>query len=233
MFSTMSFFLNSLIPRPSTHMAEPWFMVVLCVALVYFAWHKINYPFYLKMLAQSAFNYSMIRQEIREESIFSKRKIILYTPLALVMFSCFIYLCCTYYGYEIADQSGLSLFWKILLLATLVVIMKFSSFGLITETFGNEFGISELIFNWLLLMGGIASVLFPLNLFIGYANLPVAEVFIKIGTVLICLAYLWVIIRGVFFALQKKVRLFYIILYLCTLEILPLLMMYKAVLHTC
>jgi hypothetical protein len=49
------------------------------------------------------------------------------------------------------------------------------------------------------------------------------------GLVLLSMAFIWKAIRGYQIIKRKDIAIFYLILYLCTLEILPLLLGYKFV----
>jgi hypothetical protein len=51
--------------------------------------------------------------------------------------------------------------------------------------------------------------------------------FIYLGMALLIAAYLLRFFRGIKILMNKDVLIFYLILYLCTLEILPLLLGYK------
>ena len=48
-----------------------------------------------------------------------------------------------------------------------------------------------------------------------------------VGLAIIALFYIFSLIRTIYFSVRKEVSIFYLILYLCTLEILPILLVIK------
>jgi hypothetical protein len=76
---------------------------------------------------------------------------------------------------------------------------------------------------------GTGIILFPVVALIAYfpAENPMVAVFLGILTTLVF--YVMLLKRGISILLKKQFPIFYLFLYLCTLEILPLLLIYKLV----
>ena len=77
----------------------------------------------------------------------------------------------------------------------------------------------------------LAVLLLPISMIITFSKLSNLNWPVFIGLSLVCTCYLFVILRGMKILIQKRFSIFYLILYLCTLEILPFLYIYKLVLE--
>ncbi len=74
-------------------------------------------------------------------------------------------------------------------------------------------------------------VILPLVLVIPYIDIEVVPVLIKIGVGIFILLYLMQIFRGLTIILKDLYSLFYMFLYLCALEILPLIVVFKIIIN--
>ena len=80
----------------------------------------------------------------------------------------------------------------------------------------------ENVMNLVLLPQFMGLVLLPLIL-VWHLNLPYGQIFSSLFLILLLLLFLYIVFRGIIFSIRQSVPLYYIILYLCTLEILPLI----------
>ena len=78
-----------------------------------------------------------------------------------------------------------------------------------------------------ILFAQIIGVIFSLLLLIWAFNIKWSEYFIYGFLAIISLFWLYKILRGIIFSLENNVAWYYIILYFCTLEILPLVLIYS------
>jgi len=76
----------------------------------------------------------------------------------------------------------------------------------------------------------IGLFLFPITLFLAYSPLQMAEPFVFTALLLFLAMITYRMIRGLFNAASSGVPVFYIFFYICTLEILPLVVCLKALL---
>lgn len=73
----------------------------------------------------------------------------------------------------------------------------------------------------------IIGVLFSLLLLIWAFNMQWSQIFILIFNLIIVIFWVFKIFRGIIFSIENGISLYYIILYFCTLEILPLILLYS------
>jgi len=80
----------------------------------------------------------------------------------------------------------------------------------------------ENILNLVLIPQFIGLILLPLVL-VWHLNLMHATIFSSIFLLILAFLFFYLVFRGIIFSIRQSVPLYYIILYLCTLEILPLI----------
>ena len=84
----------------------------------------------------------------------------------------------------------------------------------------------ELVFNMMLFHNVLGMILLPVATI--HSMVPAFGLFaLFIVPALIVLFYLMSIVRSIYFAFREGISIFYLILYLCTLEILPILLVVK------
>lgn len=114
------------------------------------------------------------------------------------------------------------LIWPILLHLFLVIPL-----GGISFITGSRSIVKENVYNLFLLPQFFGIVFLPI-IVIGHLNgelmIPMAWLFLS----LLGLLFLYINLRGILFAFQQGISLYYIILYICTLEILPLTVLFYA-----
>ena len=88
----------------------------------------------------------------------------------------------------------------------------------------------EVLYNMNLFNRILGVVLIPVTLILAFSRLPNPEILVGIGGIMVLLCYILLVLRGLKILLRKDFPIFYLILYLCTLEILPLFYIYKLVL---
>jgi hypothetical protein len=88
---------------------------------------------------------------------------------------------------------------------------------------------SEYIHNTFVINKGMGIALFPLVIMAHYFPKQLIPMVLTLGIIIYIMAFIFKSIRAYQIIIRKDVLIFYLILYLCTLEILPLLLGYKVV----
>jgi hypothetical protein len=145
------------------------------------------------------------------------------------VFTVFVFEIIEYSGFTKTGMSGFNLFLLLLNILMLYVILR----GLVLKMTGNLFRIrplfAEYLHNTFVVNKGMGIALFPVIIMAQYLPYKLVPVILIIGGIIFGLAVLFKIIRVYQIIIRRDVLLFYLILYLCTLEILPLLLGYKFV----
>jgi len=207
-----------------------WLIGVLVLSIILFATVRLIFNKYLSQLIQSTTSYSTFTRLFRER-YFN----LLHASFRLdVIFS----LVMSLFFYQLLNNfkinMGFSKSYTVYLICLLIVIGYFTAkkliyfiLGVLTESTSevNEYLFSIAVFNRVL---GI--FLLPVTAIVAFVPITNAELVLIGGLVIIGIFYLMSLIRGGKIFLKKHFSISYLILYLCTLEFLPLLLIYNLLL---
>lgn len=207
-----------------------WLVGVLVLSIILFATVRLIFNKYLSQLIQSTTSYSTFTRLFRERyfNLFhaSFRLDVIFSLVMSLFF------------YQILNNfkinMGFSKSYTVYLICLLIVIGYFIAkkliyfiLGILTESTSevNEYLFSITVFNRVL-----GLFLLPVIATIAFVPLSNNEPVLIAGLVMIGIFYLMSLIRGGKIFLKKHFSISYLILYLCTLEFLPLLLIYNLLL---
>jgi len=207
-----------------------WLIGVLVLMFVLFATVKLIFNKYLSQLVQSTINYSTFTRTFRERyfNLFhaSFRLDVIFNMILALFSYQFISL------YKI--NFGLSKSYYVYLACLGIVIGYFTAkrilyyiIGVLTES---KHEIQEYLFSITVFNRVLGLFLLPISATIAFIPLSQVELLLFAGLVIIIIFYLMSLIRGAKIFLKKQFSISYLILYLCTLEFLPLLLIYNLLL---
>lgn len=180
----------------------------------------------LNQISSSFFNENFLRQTYRSnQGNFSFLYILLYI-LALINGAIFVYLLSDYFNWE---RPTSILF---LVKTVCVVCVVFIGKHLLLSIVGFIFPIQKELglYNFTIMVFGIilGLFLFPINIVIAYAPIPVGKVVVYLALGAIIAIYLFRMIRGLSIGSKYLVlHKFHFFIYLCTVEILPIIILIK------
>ena len=128
--------------------------------------------------------------------------------------------------------SGLSRFNQYMLLLNIIMLYSLLRVALLRITgylFLNYNLFSEYIHNSFVVNKGTGIILFPVVITAHYFPVPLVSIVLLAGLFILVISVILKSIRAYQIIKRKDVVLFYLILYLCTLEFLPLLLGYKII----
>jgi len=215
---------------PVNKQSTDWITLVLLICLFIFAWIQTYYPKRFGQIFRAVAQPHAVNQLEREGNLFSERITLGLGFIYYAVSSIFIYQLFTTFltipnGLNNIALAGIisgSLFAYQMLKSALIFIL-----GIIFHTSEStrSFQLNTLIFNHI-----IGAVLFPITIIAIYWG---SSVFLKIGIVIALLLLLYRLFRSILTGMANmNYNLFYLFLYLCTLEILPLLLLYKLISKT-
>ena len=206
-----------------------WAIGIFLVVFALFAVVRLFFEKYLSQLLLSSVNYAASLRMFRERSVSlthasTHLDIIFYLVFSLLSFQIF----------EMANVHwfvpGFYTYLLILLSVVAFLNLKKVSYFLQGSISENLQESQEFIFNMNLYNRILGLFLLPICLVIAFTPLESPEFVGIVGGVAVLVSYVLLILRGIKILLRKHFSIFYLILYLCTLEILPLLFIYKLVL---
>lgn len=220
---------NLVLPsRPVSHLQQDWFTIVVLITLVLLATVRHAFGNYLVNLFQGFINYSTASRMYRE------RNVSLYQgEIRLEIFSYFV---TSLFFFQIVQYFSLNLpfdgFIKYMLTLGLVFFYYLAKKILYVTTgylFENTGESGEFLYNFGNYIRVTGIIALPFVMLIAWAPISTPYPLFATGLTIISILYLILIWRGIRIFLKKQFSIFYLFLYLCTLEILPVLVVLKLI----
>jgi len=217
-----------IVPHEKNHFQGDWLTGIMFFAFFLLVSVRAGFSKYISSLFQSLINYPTAYRMFQERNYSILHGAFRLEALFYIVFSIFIF------QVIVLVSSNNSLFTLSFFGTTLgVVIFYFLAKKLAYFALGSIFtganDTREFLFNMDNFNRGAGIVLFPVVALIAYfpTENPMIAVFMGVLTTLVF--YIMLLKRGISILLKKQFPIFYLFLYLCTLEILPLLLIYKLV----
>lgn len=214
-------------PLAISHQATDWITIVFLLCLFIFAWIQTSYSKRLNQIFRAVAQSHHVNQLERDGNIFKERITLGLGLNFYLISSIFVFQLLSEFGLVPSGFNNLTITGIIFVALVLYQRLKslvISTSGVIfnTQESSRQYRLILLIFNYI-----IGILLLPVVVIAFYWSNPV---FLFAGLVIISLLIFYRIIRGFLTGLDNKsYNLFYLFLYLCTLEILPLLLLYKVI----
>jgi hypothetical protein len=206
-----------------------WFLGIFIFLTLLFIWIRLFYGKYFSLLANAVGSFQFSVKLFRERNIMVRRVSIVLDFIYLVVLSVFTFEIGSHFGWF---TSGLSRFNQYMLLLNIIMLYSLLRVALLRITgylFLNYNLFSEYIHNSFVVNKGTGIILFPVVITAHYFPVPLVSVVLLAGLFILVISFILKSIRAYQIIKRKDVVLFYLILYLCTLEILPLLLGYKVI----
>lgn len=224
-------FPKSFHPLPLAKIVENWwgtailfFSFTLIVILRVFDFRR------LRLLFNGFVRASAVTGMYREEYAITSRISVMLLVNYLLIFPFFIWQALGYFGIV---REGIGDFGLIIAMIFLAYTTKIIATRFLGNIFEVKEASSEYVYNILLFNKTIGLVLFPICLLLAYAHQIPSEYLIWTGIILLCLILIYRFLRIFLIGLaNSSVSFFYIILYLCTLEIIPFVVILKVFVGT-
>lgn len=215
--------------RKMASRSADWVLGVLILALILFTSVRLFFGKYLTQLFHASVNYSTASRLFRERSVSVTHAAFRLDLIFLLSISLFLF---QIFGKQLSFGINSSFLRYLVILAGVIVYfgvkqVLYSVQGKLTESNAET---QEVLFNLNLYNRILGLVLVPVTLIFAFSRLPNPEILVGIGGIMVLLSYILLVLRGLNILLRKDFPIFYLILYLCTLEILPLFYIYKLVL---
>lgn len=213
------------------HYQPSWVMIliVLCVMIIGYLFSAYNSRF--NSVVQAFFTVRFANQLAREEYSLTH-------PVSVFLSVNFLLASSLFILQVISSDTVFSFhteikFTSFLLVAACVLIIysiKIMSLKIIGFIFDNQQAASEYTFTIFLVNQILGIGLLPVIIFIAYGKQSFGNAFVYVGVLMAVAAFIIRIGKGALSALTgREISLFYLFLYLCTLEILPLFLGYKLI----
>jgi hypothetical protein len=207
-----------------------WYFIMILLVISGFAWARIVFGKFLTSIWVSAYSYQTASKAYKEQSVVQKRFSMALDLLYLINSSLFLYLLNNFFAPGLFVSNGIlfvcqAFFFLFFLVFVRIVVMRITAFIFEQSELFLGFLYHYFIFNKVLGM-----VLIPFLIAIPYTQGTIREVLVYTGVSFVFIIHITRLFRAAVYVLKNVVLLFYLILYLCILEILPVLVVIKLLL---
>ena len=204
-----------------------WLVGVLIFCFILFATIRLIFNKYLSQLVQSATNYSTFSRLFREKYFNLFHASFRLDIISNLVFALFVYQFLYTYRINFGLKQSLSIYLVCLGGVVGYFTVKRIAYwliGLLTECRPE---VQEYLFNITVYNRILGLFLLPVTATVAFVALNQVEPILYFGLFLVAVFYLLSLIRGGKIFLKKHFSISYLILYLCTLEFLPLILIYN------
>ena len=208
-------------PRPD------WLLGLILFCLVLIAWLKLFYNKFLNQTMQSLLNFQLSAKLFRDQNMFSRRVAIALNLNFVLTGGAFIYLIFEYFQIHPFDYTDHVSFLFYSGIVAGLLFLRFFVSHTVGYVFQKQIEFQEYQHQILLIYKNLGIYLIPLVFAIAYIHEDIRVYLIYLGILMLFTSFILRLFRGFKLLMKKDVLIFYLILYLCTLEILPLLILYR------
>ena len=221
--------LKTIHSTPILKISEPtyWQGIVLFVIFSIYVLIRVSEPRKIFKVFTSVFSLQESKQLFREEFKLTKRLSILLGIGFVLVVAFLIQFTNRYFGLILHDYSHLQQYLFFVMVISLVYLVKFFANYILAFISSNNDLSKEYLFNVFVFAQTIGIVIFPFIICLQFTKYP-AEWFLY-PSLIICAGFYGLrIFRGfIISSAEQNIGFFYIFLYLCALEILPMLVLIK------
>jgi hypothetical protein len=202
-------------------------IVILFTALVLLAWTKIAFGKYLNQILRAVFTYSDAYKLFRDHNTLLDRIYFLLNAVFVISGGLFCFHLFKYLKSSSYINSYFTILYFCFGLIVSIYLFRFIIIKILGLVLNQLQSFNEYLHSTFLYFKVAGLFLLPISAFVSYVPVNYRPAFLYFGLFVILLLYLISVFRGTRIMLQKGILLFYWILYLCTVEFLPLLLLYK------
>jgi hypothetical protein len=204
-----------------------WLMLIFMIVILLFIWIKIFYNKFFSILSNSLVSYQLSAKVFHEKNVLLKSVSFVLDVIYLIVLTVFLYECFTFWNLAPMKMASYNLFLLLFNIIILYTVTRGLILKLFNTLFKTESIVSEYVHNNFIINKSIGIVLFPFVFAICYLPESFIRVLLWAGLLILGAGIIYKLLRGYQIIIRKDVLFIYMILYLCTLEILPLLLGYK------
>jgi hypothetical protein len=221
--------VESLESKPLEPRNADWFSISLFLLLAWFTWTRVVYHKIVGQLLGAVFNINATNQIVRDENILVQRASIMLSLMYYFAFAMFAFQGMELFEFE---SNWLGTGFLRFLFILLAVALAYSLKTVLLKVLGNIFEIerpaTSYIFNLTLINNATGVILIPIVFLMTYMDEWWAFPLFYLGLSALIISFIYRQIRAFrIWTAMQGVPFFYFILYICTLEISPLLILFK------
>lgn len=204
---------------------QAWLLGVFLIVFILLARMKLFFGKFVQPIINSSISYQAAQNLYRNRNSLYYQAGLNLDFVFFLITGVFISQLLNYYELGLPTSFLIFLIVMAVLLAWLVfkfVVCKLIGFVSLNATLFNEYFHSLLIYN-----KNIGLLLIPISLGLAYIDQDFNKIFVFAGAGVVSIMYILRVIRLIRLFISQRISWFYSILYLCALEILPILLFFK------
>ncbi len=209
------------------HYSYSWITGLFILSLLLLAWIKLAYVQFITPVLFSTFNYKEALKLYNSKNVPANSAFIILHLVFALNSGLFLLFISWHFNFNLPPVSPPLLFISASLLLVVLFALKSAALGVAGFLFDANKFFAEYAHNISLYNKIMGILLMPLIVGLLYADPGIHGILIRAGLGLGVVIYLLQLIRGLEILARKHFSVFYLILYLCAFEILPLCILYK------
>ncbi len=208
-------------------LSTDWMLGIIILSLFLFGWIRVGFNRYYQTAIQASYNFFTARRIFEESNITRSRVFYFMNLLFIINAALFLTQFLEYHHVSIYNLSGILLF--LVLIASILILYMVKAFFLYLFDFVLLANRSFASYNF---------TVFLYNKMAGFLLLPIISILPFVpqymtfwlflaGAFIIIMLYFFRIFRGLQIGFKNRLSIFYLILYLCVLEIMPVMILFK------
>lgn len=219
---------ENLKPKGENFVGTDWITILLIGILLIIAWLKVFYSKSLMQNLQSAFDLRTSNKVFSDINPLTKRVGVTLNFVFLSLVALMSYFVLKLYGLTIFQLNSILNYLVIFGAFSILYLVKYLGFLFLQWILK-----TKLFLEYHFIVMNINKVysltILPLIICLPYIDFRFINVIVYLSVTLFGLFYLWRLFSGILLTIKIKLSIFYLILYICTLEIIPMLTIYKIV----
>ncbi len=205
-----------------------WALIIGFISIFLLLILKTYYQKFLTQVIYTLVNFQLSEKMLREKNIIVRRTFFILNLNYLIVFSLFVVLLLKLFDFHIHDNYFVSYLYVtlaiILILFARLILLYFT--GII---FNSLPVVSEYVHNIYLINKNLGIILLPLVFATLYTSIHISKILVITCLIIVCIGTFFKYIRGLQIIIKNDVLKFYSFLYLCTVELLPIVISSKII----
>ncbi|MFN4233636.1 MAG: DUF4271 domain-containing protein [Bacteroidia bacterium] len=215
-------------PKERINVVSDWELGVIFLISLLILLNKILNPKKWDQQLKILISKRTFEQQLRDEKDFRSPFLFLQFIASLLTVALFAYQLTLFKTTLFSEENNYTIYFKILLFILALLVVYFISQKIAGFVLQKSKVVSEYLLSTLLLFNISGIFLFPLIIGLKYAHDIPSSVFFNTGIFLLGFFFIFKLYKGLTIASSyNSLYLFYLFLYICTLEILPILIVVK------
>jgi len=209
--------------------SKDWIIILLLLLLFVISWIRLSYFKSMQHILRSCYNFQLSQKFFRERNTVSIRVSLILNMIFILTHSLFMFFSLDYFNLHIMGFTGILFYLICCGTLTGLNLLKFFIYRWLGLLLQKRRYFSEYLYNYFIYQKVSGVLIIPFLIGIPFMPPLFLATLIRIGLLVIFICLIFRIFRGIFLSFRFNVAIFYIFLYLCALEIIPLLIFLKLI----